>query len=188
MNKTTVLVLLLAVVLFISCKNSSAEIDKIEITKKYFETLNNPRYFEAADWFSDSLVTIEGVYKQIYSKNEFLEFLEWDAIFNPNYKILDIKLTNDVVVAKISKMDERISFLHEKPFLTHQIIEFQNEKIISVETKYLNFNEAVWQRNKTGLLTWIDKNNPNLNGFIHDLTEAGGIKFLRAIELYKNNN
>jgi len=39
-------------------------------------------------------------------------------------------------------------------------------------------------KNRSKLLSWIAKNNPELNGFIHDQTKAGGIKYLQAIDLY----
>jgi hypothetical protein len=171
---------------FVSCKNSEKEIARVEIAKQYFKVLDNSDYTKISDWFTDSLTTIEGEYKQTYSKTDYLEFLKWDSVFDPNYEILEIEQKNGIVKAKISKMDKRISFLHEKPFITNQTIKFQNEKIISVETEYLDFNEATWEKNKNGLLSWIDENHPELNGFIYDQTKSGGMKFLKAIELYKN--
>ncbi|WP_299523716.1 hypothetical protein [Winogradskyella sp.] len=185
MNKTIVLLLLLTIG-FLSCKNSEKEVDKIEIVKQYFKTLDNSDYSKISDWFADSLTTIEGEYKQAYSKSDYLGFLKWDSVFDPNYEILEIGQNNGIVKAKISKMDKRISFLHEEPFIINQIIKFENDKIISVETEYMGFNEATWERNKNGLLSWIDENHAELNGFIYDQTESGGIKFLKAIELYKN--
>ncbi|QNK77747.1 hypothetical protein H7F37_01255 [Winogradskyella sp. PAMC22761] len=139
-----------------------------------------------SDWFADSLTTIEGEYNQTYSKSDYLEFLKWDSVFDPNYEILEIEQKNGIVKAKISKSDKRISFLHEEPFITNQTIKFQNDKIISVQTEYVDFNETTWERNKNGLLSWIDENHPELNGFIYDQTKSGGIKFLKAIELYKS--
>ena len=186
MNKAIVLFLLLTIG-FISCKYSEKEIDKVEIAKQYFKVLDNSDYSKMSDWFADSLTTIEGEYKQTYSKRDYLEFLKWDSVFDPNYEILVIEQNNGIVKAKISKMDKRISFLHEDPFITNQIIKFKNDKIISVETEYVDFNKATWERNKNGLLSWIDENHPELNGFIYDQTESGGIKFLKAIEIYKNN-
>tara|TARA_R110001583_G_scaffold193907_1_gene363643 strand:- start:554 stop:1114 length:561 start_codon:yes stop_codon:yes gene_type:complete len=184
MNKT--IVLLLLIIGFISCKNSEKEIDRVEIAKQYFKVLDNSDYSKMSDWFADSLTTIEGEYKQTYSKSDYLEFLKWDSVFDPDYEILEIEQKNGIVKARISKMDKRISFLHEEPFITNQTIKFQNGKIISVETEYVDFNVAIWERNRNGLLGWIDENHPELNGFINDQTESGGMKFLKAIELYKN--
>jgi len=110
----------------------------------------------------------------------------WDAVFSPKYEILNIAQKDGIVQAKISKIDKRIAFLHEAPFITNQTIKFQGEKISSVETEYVDFKQATWEKNRTALLSWIEKNHPELNGFIYDQTEAGGKRFLKAIELYKD--
>ncbi len=185
MNKILILSLFITMG-FVSCKNSEKGIDKIEIAKQYYSVLDNSDYSGINAWFADSLITKEGKYEQTYSQNEYLEFLKWDSVFDPSYTILEIEQQDEIVKAKISKMDKRISFLHEEPFITSQVIRFQKDKIITVATDYVNFNEKTWERNKTELLNWIDKNHPDLNEFIHDQTETGGIKFLKAIELYKN--
>jgi len=185
MRKSIVLLFML-VLGFVSCKNSEKEIDKIEISKQYFNGLNHSDYKKISNYLIDSITTTEGVYKIKYSKTDYLELLKWDAVFNPNYEILEIEAKDGVVKAKISKTDKRIDFLQEAPFITHQTIKFQKEKIISIETEYLSFNEAKWETNKNKLINWIDKNYPELNGFIYDQTESGGIKFLKAIALYKS--
>lgn len=185
MRKSTVLLLML-IIGFVSCKNSEKQIDKIEISKQYFNSLNHSDYSKMSYWFTDSLTIVEGAYKTRYSKKDYLELLKWDAVFNPNYEILEIEAKYGMVTAKISKMDKRISFLQEVPFIMNQTIKFQNEQIISIETEYLDFKEATWGRNKNKLVSWIAENHPELNGFISDQTESGGIKFLSAIALYKN--
>ncbi|MEJ1224080.1 hypothetical protein [Sediminicola sp. 1XM1-17] len=183
MNKTIVLLLLLTIG-FISCKNSEKEINRVEIAKQYFKVLDNSDYSKISDWFADSLKTIEGEHKNTYSKSEYLEILKWDSVFEPNYEILEIEQKDGIVKAKISKMDKRIFFLQEKPFITNQIIRFQKDKIISIETDYVNFDYPTWDSNKTQLLSWIDEHHPELNGFIFDQTKSGGMKYLKAIELY----
>lgn len=185
MHKTIILFLLL-IIGFISCKNSENKINRIDISKQYFKALSSSNYSKVSNWFADSLTIIEGEHKQIYSKSDYLKLLKWDSVFNPSYEILKIEQKNGIVKAKVSKMGKRISFLHEEPFITNQTIKFLNEKIISLETEYVNFNEVTWERNKNELLSWIDENHPELNGFIYDQTESGGIKFLKVIELYKN--
>lgn len=184
MNKTIILSLLLTIG-FLSCKTTKKDINKVEIAKQYFMLLDNSDYPLMSSCLADTLITKEGDYEQKYSQSDYLKFLKWDAVFDPNYVILNIDQTDGIVKAKISKIDKRISFLHEEPFITNQTLNFQNEKIIKVETEYLDFNEVTWEKNKNELLTWIDENHPELNGFIYDQTEAGGIKFLKAIELFK---
>lgn len=179
--------LFLVTITFISCKTSQKEKDRVDLAKQYFRVLDSSDYSKMSEWFADSLTTIEGGYKMTYSKTDYIEFLKWDAVFDPSYDVLEIDQINGIVKAKISKMDKRIAFLHEQPFLTNQTIEFHNNKIISVKTDYLNFNETTWERNKNILLNYIDEHHPELNGFIYNQTEAGGTTFLKAIELYKNN-
>ena len=184
--KKLIVLLLILVMGFASCKNSEKQIDKIEISKQYFKALSDSDYSTIYNYLTDSIATIEGEYEVTYSKKDYLELLKWDAVFSPNYNILEIEEAGGMVKVKISKIDKRIAFLQEAPFITHQTIKFQKEKIISIETEYLDFKEATWERNKNRLISWIDKNHPKLNGFIHDQTESGGIKFLKAITLYKN--
>lgn len=171
---------------FTSCKNSDKGMDNVEIAKQYFNALDNSNYHKISVLFTDSLITKEGEYEVTYSQSEYIEFLKWDSVFNPSYKILEIEQQKGTVKAKISKMDKRISFLHEEPFVTNQVLKFQKDKIISIENEYVNFKSEIWERNRTELLKWIDENHPELNGFINDQTETGGIKFLKAINLYIN--
>lgn len=185
MNKFMVIFLFLTIGLF-SCKTSKKEINKVEIARQYFECLDNSDYSGISNWMADSLTTIEGAYEQTYSKSEYLKFLKWDAVFLPEYEIIDIEQKDRIVKARISKMDKRIAFLHEEPFITKQILKFHNEKIISVETEYVDFKEEIWEKNKNELLSWIEENHPELNGFLYDQTEAGGTNFLKAIKLYTN--
>ena len=173
----------------VSCKKSEKTIDKLEIAKKYFAALDESNSSKMKDVLTDSLIT--GIpkyeYEVRYSKNDYVEeWLKWDAVFEPTYKVIEMHLENGIVKAKVSKSDKRILFFMQKPFLTNELLRFQNDKIIAVETEYLNFDEATWEKNRTGLLNWISENHPELNGFINDQTESGGKQFLRAIELYES--
>ena len=75
----------------------------------------------------------------------------------------------------------------EEPFQTIETLKFRKNQIVRVETEYVNFNEALWEKNKNELLEWITLNHPELDGFIYDQTESGGMTFLKAIELYQSN-
>ncbi len=183
MNKIIGLLLLLATG-FVSCKSSEKKIDKLEIAKQFFSVHNDSNYSGMSDWFADSLVMKEGLYELAYSQSEYVKFLKWDSVFDPSYEVLTIEQVGETVKAKVSKNDMRILFLNEEPFITNQIIRFQNDKIVSVEIDYVSFNNAIWEKNKNELLNWTKTNHPELDGFINDQTEAGGTKFLKAIELY----
>ena len=183
--------LLFVIIGIISCKISEKETDILDIAKRYYEVLDKSYVPGIEALLSDSLLTKETEfnYEQTFSKKEYVEWLKWDSVFEPTYKILEIGKENGTVKAKISKMDKRISFLHKEPIVTEQIIHFDKDKIAAIETKkYVIFNDSIFVKTRDGLLNWIDENHPELNGFIYDQTKSGGLKYLRAIELYENKN
>ena len=188
MNRFTVVLLFLTIGI-VSCKNSESEIDKLEIAKKYYDVLDKSNISGIETLLTDSLLTKETEYdyEQIFSKKEYVEWLKWDSVFKPTYKILEIGQEHGTVKATISKMDNRIAFLHKEPIVINQVILFDKDKITSIETtKYVIFNDSVFAKNRADLLNWIDKNHPELNGFIHDQTKTGGMTYLKAIDLYEN--
>ncbi|MGS0526462.1 hypothetical protein ACU8V7_16050 [Zobellia nedashkovskayae] len=178
---------------FVSCKTSekekNKEISKLEIAKQYYKALDNSDGTMLKTLLTDSLLTKETDYdyEQTFLRDIYIEeWLKWDSVFNPKYKILQITQENENVKAKITKNDKRINFLHKEPTVWNAVIRFDNDKISSIERTNVIFNEKVWVENRTKLLSWIDENHPELNGFINDQTKSGGIKFLKAMELYEN--
>ena len=187
MNK--IIILLSLTLGFISCKNSDTKIDQLAIAKQYYQVLDHSDDVGVASLLSDSIVIRESEYdyQETFTPEEYVEWMKWDAVFDPTYEILEIELEHEVVRAKISKVDKRIMFLHQEPIVTHEIVSFDANKIIQIErTEYLVFNDSTFVKNREDLLSWIDQNHPELNGFIHDQTESGGMKYLEAIELYNH--
>lgn len=188
MHKTILLALLLSIGL-LSCNTSEKQIDKLELAKQYYQALNASDGNMMKLILTDSLVTTEmdDNYVQTFSRQAYIEdWLRWDSVFKPSYKILEIKQENDVVKATIAKVDKRILFLHEEPTVWNSVIRFNADKIISIERTNLVFNADIWERNRTAFLDWIHQNHPELNGFIYDQTNPGGLNYLRAMKLYKN--
>lgn len=190
MNKIIVLSLLL-IIGFTSCKTSEKEkeIDKLEIVKQYYNALNDSDGVIMNALLIDSLITkeVDYDYKQTFSKKEYIEnWLKWDAVFNPTYKILEIEEDKKTVKAKIFKTDIRILLLHEEPTVWNAVISFDADKIISIERSNVVFNDQIWERNRAKLINWIDNNHPELNGFLNGQTESMGLKYLKAIKLYNN--
>ena len=172
--------------LFFSCNNSNKEIHNIDIAKSYYQVLNESNISEISHLISDSLGTKElGYdYTQVFSKARYIDWLKWDAVFKPSYKILEINDNKQTIKAKISKTDQLILFLHKAPTVFEQTLYFKNGKITTIENKNVIFNDSIWVKNRTEFLNWIDQNHPELNGFIFDQTEEGGLKYLKAISLY----
>jgi len=188
-------ILILSIILLIgliSCKNSEEKINNLEIAKAYYKALDKSNTSEIETLLTDSLLTKETGYdyEQVFLKNDYIEWVKWDSVFNPTYKILDIVKKNGTVSAQISKIDKRISFLHKNPIVTNQVLHFNNTgKITSIETtKYVVFNDVLFVKTRDTLVNWITKNHPELNGFIHDQTKSGGQKYLKAMQLYKNRS
>jgi len=158
MKKIIALVLLL-IIGFVSCKTSekekNKEMSKLEIAKQYYNALT---------LLTDSIVAKETDYdyEQTFSRSEYLEeWLKWDSVFDPQYKTLVIMQENEIVKAKITKNDKRISFLHKEPTVWNAVIRFDEDKISSIERTNVIFNEKAWGENRTKLLSWINENHLN---------------------------
>ena len=185
MNKTTVLLLLLTIGI-ISCKSSKKEFDKLEIAKEFYIAIDNSNPLKTTERITERFTTIDDGFEQIYNRNEFAEWVKWDSVFQPTYEILKIEQENGIVKAKISKTDKRISFLHHKPIITDEIIQFEGNKIKAINRTSYSFNVEEFVNNRDEFVSWIAENQPELNGFLNDQTKSGGMNYLKAIELYKN--
>ena len=182
----SIISLLFILIVFFSCKE---RISKIELVKKYYETLNNSDFSNVSSLLSDSILSKEVKYKMMFSHEDYLELLKWDSTFKPEYKVINISEEDEIIKTKISQKDKRILFLNEEPIITNQVIRFKNGKILNIEiVDYIVFNDSIFIRNRTKLINWIDINHPELKGFLHDQTKKGGLKYLKAIEFYQKAN
>ena len=178
----------LLLILLTSCNFSNKEGNKLELAKTYYQVLDQSKISEISNLIGDSLVTKEiGYdYEQVFSKKQYIDWLKWDSIFNPTYKILEIEEIDSIVKVKVSKSDQRILFLHKEPTVYYQTLHFEDSIITIIENNNVVFNDSIWVENRAIFLKWIDQNHPELNGFIFDQTEKGGLNYLKAIEYYKN--
>ncbi len=186
MNRLLLLVLIIPIG-FTSCKTAEKEIDRLDIAKEYYSVLASSDVSKIKGLVTDSLLTKETEYnyEQTFSLEDYVAWLQWDAVFEPTYEILQIAEEGETVKVTVSKIDQRIAFLHQKPIVTHQVLRFKKTKITSIETtKYVIFDDATFVKNRDSLVNWVAKEHPHLNGFIHDQTKEGGRKYLKAMALY----
>ncbi len=188
MYKKLLLIILISTV-WISCKTAEKQNDILHIAKQYYRALDTSDTAMMSEILTDSLRTVELDYNyvQTFSKQEYVnDWLPWDALFEPNYKIIDISQEGETVKATVSKIDHRIQLLHEGPTSWSSVIRFDGDKIASIERTNLVFNDTVWVKNRTKLINWIDLHHPELNGFLNGQTVTIGKQYLKAIELYNN--
>ncbi|MEY8847291.1 hypothetical protein AB9K26_00625 [Psychroserpens sp. XS_ASV72] len=186
--KKIIVVLILSTIGFTSCIKVEEDIKKIKIAEQFYDALNTSEKAKIEKLITSKFTTIDDGFEQIYSQGEFAEWMRWDSVFEPTYEVLEIEINNGVVKTKISKTDKRISFLHNEPIVTEEVMQFDKNKIMNVNRNSIVFDVPRFVKNRDELIIWIRNNHPDLDGFINNQTESGGLNYLKAIELYKNKD
>jgi hypothetical protein len=167
-----------------SCNPHTNEV-KLE---DFFEGYYNNGFNSISNLLADS-VTIRELpdYEMKYSRDEFRIFYEWDSVFQPTHRFSVTGQTDTTIDYIEERYSIRFEFLQHNPLKLKQRIYFQQGKISVLETtEYLNFDLEKWTSKRDSLVLWIDKNHPELSGFIFDMTKEGAANYLKAIKLYKN--
>ena len=121
-----------------------------------------------------------------YNLDSYYEEFKWDSIFRTSYKIVELIEEDDWVMATVVSNSIKYEFLKNNPLTCQYRISFNSDKISKIESlECLGVNWDIWQEQKDTLVSWIDKNHPKLDGFIHDMTMNGALNYLKAIALYK---
>lgn len=174
-----------ALALVVSCKHP----DRQQLTKDYYQALNENNFTRIMELQYDSVRVKEGEFLSIYSPTDYVHWLQWDSVFQPTYKLLDLTPVPEGIEITVSKDDERIQFLNGEPLITKERLLFNEGKIHSLEIlEYVAFHNEKWNAKREVLVTWIDENHPELNGFINDQTLQGGLNYRRALELFHLGN
>ncbi len=187
--------LFLLIIGFVSCqsagKKKNNETRLLDLAQKYYKALDTSDGMLMRSVLGDSIVVREAEddYEERFSMEGYITWLEWDAVFDPTYKMLEMEEDNNIIKSKISKIDKRIQFLNEEPIVWNEIIRFDDQKITRIERiKYEDFRIEKFLQNRDKLVQWIDKNHPELSGFLYPQTSASGMKYLKAIEFYENRS
>lgn len=182
---------LLFLTICVSCKTSENENDKtlnrVEIATQYYKALDQSDSTKMITLVGDSIIIRENEdnYEERFSHQRYNNWLAWESVFDPTYKILQIKEEKDIITAKVSKTDKRIFFLTQEPVVWVETLQFDQNKIVQVNRiEYEVFNIEKFVKNRDSLVQWIDKHHKELSGFLYPQTKSAGIKYLKAIELY----
>lgn len=158
------------------------------IVTNYYNAFNASDFNSIKTYINDSITITEGDYVMSFNQSSFYEQFKWDSVFKPSYKIVELKETNNQIDVTVAVNSLRFEFLKNNPLTCRHKISFDLNKISKIEAlECLEADWNVWQRERDTLIAWTNKNHPELDGFIHDLTMNGAIQYLKAIELYLNS-
>jgi hypothetical protein len=176
--------ILLAIGLLISCKRT----DHKTLFERYNDGYYNEGFNSISSLLADSVTIKDGPnYEMKYSKDEFRLIYQWDSTFQPQNKFTIIDQTDTTIDFIEERYSKRFEFLEHDTLKMKQRIHLKDGQISIIENReYLNFDLNKWTSNRDSLVSWIDKNHPELSGFIYDMTKEGAENYLKAIELYNN--
>lgn len=169
---------------FIVTLFSCHRIDEKLVTE-YYKGLNQSDFNKVKNVLADTFTVIEGDWIVKYSNADYYDWFAWDSVFNPSYRINDFELTDSGIIFTVSKSCKRIDFLHgdKLDYKVKALIE--NKKISSISTeRYLNMDFERWGETRDTLISWVDKEHPDLSGFMNKQNSEYAIKYLKAIQLY----
>ncbi|TVZ51868.1 hypothetical protein [Dokdonia sp. Hel_I_53] len=177
------------IILCFSCKHKTELTDHSAISKHYYMALNEGETKEeVASLLSTTLINIQGADTARYTQETYKDWIAWDRLFEPTYKVISsVNIDDHRVKIKIEKNDKRIGFLNEEPVVYTEIHTFENQKLSRIELQdYQVFNDSLWIAKRTMLTSYIKENHPELDGFIIDQTADGAKKYLAALTNYKS--
>lgn len=166
----------------ISCTQKRHE----QVIQKYYSGFNTGNFDGVIGCITDSMVVGEMEYQISQGKKELYQMFQWDSVFQPKYKILEIKKDSNAYVATLWKNCRRIDFLQDTAITFKVKIDFIGNRISGIRlTEYIGLNFDKWQYRTEALIAWVDQNHPELSGFNNDLTLTGAQNYLKAVDLWK---
>ena len=151
----------------------------------YYEGFNNSDYHQIKSTIADSLTLIEGDFTMPFTPESFYRQFQWDSVFKPDYKVVNLENEGEQVVATVAVQSLRFAFLKNNPLTCSHRFSFKAGSIHKIEmVDCPDANWAVWQEERDSLVQWVKGNHPELDGFVNDLSRQGAINYLKAIELY----
>ena len=177
---------LLAIALLLRCTNSNQS--KSSLATEYYQAFDESDFKRISEVIADTIVVAEGEYVTRYSSDSFYTQFKWDSTFNTRYQITDLKEDGDNVFLTVSSSSIRYNFLRNNPLICEFKVSFKNQKISRIDVLGCpNADWGVWQAERDSLVSWTSIHHPELDGFINDLTMAGALNYLKAIEYYQSN-
>ncbi|MEL6560673.1 MAG: hypothetical protein AAFQ94_20945 [Bacteroidota bacterium] len=185
MKKYTIPFFLLILIIGCADKRSTPR----ELVTEYYDAFNSSDFNRINNVTADSITIIDGDCVTLYTRESFYEQFKWDSTFRTTYQIVAMEEEGDQIIATVASGSKRYKFLKNDPLTCKFRISFNATEITKLESLGCpGADWKVWETERDSLVNWTKRNNPELDGFIHDLSMKGAINYLKAIELYENRN
>ncbi|ARN76991.1 hypothetical protein BST97_02685 [Nonlabens spongiae] len=151
--------------------------------------MNEGNFDQVRRYVADSLHFIEGNQTVKLSRDTYYDYFQWDSVFNPRYKVLNIKSVDDLVEIRLETTSDRLKFLENNPLVTEQQIHLIDQKISKIDfTSYGDVDWNHWSAKRDSLISWMKVHHPEHPEFIYDLTKTGAENYIKAIALFHNTH
>lgn len=184
--KKILFIIILSIVIA-SCSKSKNELH--EQVTAYYKGYENADYNQVKNTIADTLTIVAGDYTTKYTPKSYYNLFQWDSVFKPNYQLVELKKQGEQIIATVSVHSLRYDFLKNNPLNYKHKLYFKSGKITKIEdVDFIDVNWQIWQNERDKLVNWVQENNPELDGFINDLSKKGAINYVKAIELYQKHH
>jgi hypothetical protein len=184
MKKIYIIIVLISC--FVGCGNQEAT--PIETVENYYQARTNGDYKELKKLVNDSVTIVAGDYIMPYDSAGFYEQFKWDSVFKPSYKVVELREEKSQVIAAVAINSLKHEFLKNNAMTCEYKISFSSGKISKIEElECKNADWMSWQQERDSLVNSINKNHPELNGFIYDMSMKGAQDYLKAMILYEKD-
>ncbi len=152
----------------------------------YYRARDAGDYKELKTVVDDSITIVSGDYVMPYSLTGFYEQFKWDSIFKPSYEIAMLEEKGNHIIADVTLNSVRNTFLKNSGMTCRYKISFNSGKISKIEElECEGVDWSVWQKERDSLVGWVNKNHPELAGFLTDMTMNGAQKYMKAMVLFE---
>ena len=180
---------LLFYVLALSLCSCNTKLSNEEVVINYYSSLNEGNFDQVRKYIADSLYFTEGDQTVKLSRDTYYDYFQWDSVFQPRYKVLNIKSVDDLVEIRLEAKSDRLKFLENNPLVTEQQIHLSDQKILKID--YTNYGDVDWNRwsaKRDSLISWMKVHHPEHPEFIYNLTKTGAEDYIKAIALFHNTH
>ncbi|MDO1502143.1 hypothetical protein Q2T40_18565 [Winogradskyella maritima] len=179
------LLLGLGLLLAVSCISTDSETQQI---KRYYSGFQDGDYSKIKAVLADSVTLISGDNVMPFNPESYYKQFKWDSVFQPKYKLNSITVQHKKRIAKVSLNSMKIKFLQNNAMSCSYEFSFVDGKISKIkELDCPTADWPLWGQRVDSLVQFIEKNHPDLDGFIHDLSMQGAQNYLDAIEAYERH-